>query len=342
MSLLVLKPGLLDTIQDRGRFGHAHLGINPTGVMDINAMSVSNLLVGNEPDEAVLEMHFPAPRLRFESAAFFALAGADFDARLDGQVVPAHTPVVVAAGAVLEFLKPLSGARCYLAVSGGFDLEPWLGSRGTHLAVGAGGFKGRALRAGDVLPFRRQADFHAALKGKNVRILPWKANVSGLYPAAETLRFCVGAEYDFLTPDSKKLLETARWKIAPQSDRMGYRIEGPALARNEAVELVSSAVVPGTIQLLPNGQFIILMADCQTTGGYPRIGHVISADLPGLAQMRAGDSFGLQKVDLQAAVAAKAGQKLGLLRMRYGSYFMQISSVKILPIHQNKGLWRTH
>ena len=321
MSLLVLKPGLLDTIQDRGRFGYAHLGINPAGAMDTIAMSVSNLLVGNKPDEAVLEMHFPAPRLRFESDAIFALAGADFDAHLAGQAIPAHTPVVAAAGAVLEFRKARSGARCYLTISGGFDLEPWLGSRSTHLAVQAGGFKGRALQTGDVLPFRRKADFSGILKGVNARILPWKANVAGLYPLIKTLRFCAGPEFDALTFESKQRLETGEWKITPQSDRMGYRIEGAILELKETRELVSSAVVPGTIQLLPNGQFIILMADGQTTGGYPRIGHIISADLPGLAQMKAGEVLRLQQVDLQAAEATKAGQIQGLLRMRWGSYF---------------------
>ncbi|MCK6691380.1 MAG: biotin-dependent carboxyltransferase family protein [Thermoanaerobaculia bacterium] len=321
MSLLVLKPGLLDTIQDRGRFGYAHLGINPTGVMDISAMSVSNLLVGNKPDEAVLEMHFPAPRLRFESAALFALTGADFDARLDGQVVPVHTPVVAAAGTALEFRKPLSGARCYLSVSGGFEMESWLGSRSTNLAVQAGGFHGRALQTDDVLPFRRATDYGDILKGKKIIVFPWKADVRGLYPGDETLRFFPGAEYEWLTPGSKERLVTTHWKITPHSDRMGYRIEGPALDRNEAVELVSSAVVPGTIQLLPNGQFIILMADSQTTGGYPRIGHVIGADMPGLAQMRVGEVLRLQQVDLQAAEAAKAVQIQGLLRMRWGIYF---------------------
>lgn len=314
-----MKPGLLDTIQDRGRFGYAHLGINPSGAMDSVALSVSNFLVGNEPGEAVLEMHFPAPRLRFGSDALFALAGADFDARLDGLEVSVHTPAVAAAGTVLEFRKPLWGARCYLAISGGYDLEPWLGSHSTNLAAGAGGFKGRALQTGDVLPFRRQGDFQQILNGKNVRTFPWKANVAGLYPAAGTLRFCPGAEHDLLTLDSKKRLETASWTIAPQSDRMGCHIEGPALVLNDAVELVSSAVVPGTIQLLPNGQFIILMADCQTTGGYPRTGHIVSADLPGLAQMRVGESFGLQRVDLQAAIEAKNRQLRWLARMKWGA-----------------------
>lgn len=321
MSLRILKPGLLDTIQDRGRFGYAQLGINPSGAMDTVALAVSNLLTGNAAGDAVLEIHFPAPALCFESDALFALAGADFGARLDGQQIPVHAPVLVAAGNILEFHKPLSGTRCYLAVAGGFDLEPWLGSYSAHLTARAGGFKGRALQAGDVLPLRRQADYTGVLQGKNSWILPWKANVSGLYPSGDTLRFCAGPEYDYLTPESKKRLETARWKVARQSDRMGYRTEGPALTLSEPLELVSAAVVPGTIQLLPNGHFIVLMADSQTTGGYPRIGHIISADLPGLAQMGPGGAFSLSQVDLESAMEEKYRQALWIRQMGWGSFF---------------------
>lgn len=321
MSLVVLKPGLLDSIQDRGCYGYAHLGINPSGAMDKAALAVANLLAGNDSGKAVLEMHFPAPVLRLESDALIALAGADFDARLDGKPIPVHTPVLISAGTVLEFRKPLSGARCYLAVAGGLVLEPWLGSCSTHLAVQAGGFKGRALQAGDVLPFCRQADFTAALQGKSGVVLHWRANVSGLYPSGDALRFSPGPEYDCLTAESKKWLETARWKIARQSDRMGYRTEGVALNLNEPLELVSSAVVPGTLQLLPNGHFIILMADSQTTGGYPRIGHIISADMPGLAQMGAGSPFHLEQVDLETAMEAKYRQTAWLQRLALGCVF---------------------
>jgi len=321
MSLRILKPGLLDTIQDRGRFGYAQLGINPSSAMDTVALAVSNLLAGNPAGDAVLEMHFPAPALCFESDALFALAGANFDARLNGHFVPVHTPVLVAAGGMLEFRKPVSGARGYLAVASGFDLEPWLGSYSTHLAAQAGGFKGRALQAGDVLPFRRQADYTNILEGKNSWLLPWKANVSGLYPSGDTLRFCAGPEYDYLTSESKKQLETARWKVTRQSNRMGYRTEGLALTLTEPLELVSAAVVPGTIQLLPNGHFIVLMADSQTTGGYPRIGHIIGADLPGLAQMGAGMSFCLEHVHLEVATKAKYRQAQRLRRLEWGSVF---------------------
>lgn len=318
MSLRVLKPGLLDTLQDQGRHGWAHLGINPGGSMDTVAPAVANFLVDNQPNEAVLEMHFPAPRLKFESNALLAMAGADFAARLDGRAVPLHTPIAVSTGSILEFSKPVSGARCYLAIAGGFDVAPWLGSRSTHLAVQAGGFKGRALQSGDVLPFRRPADWSVVLKGGKCRIVPWRANVSGLYPPANLLRFCPGPEYELLNAASKQLLENARWKIAPQSDRMGYRTEGPALALEHPLELVSSGVVPGTVQLLPNGQFIILMADCQTTGGYPRIGHLISADLPGLAQMQPGDTFFLQSIDLEQTFRIKAKFNAGLRRLQMG------------------------
>lgn len=321
MSLLVLKPGLLDSIQDRGRFGYAHLGINPSGAMDPAALAVANLLAGNDTGEAALEMHFPAPVLRVESDALFALAGADFDARLNGLSVPVHTPLVVAGSSVLEFRKPVSGARCYLAVAGGFDLAPWLDSCSTHLAVQAGGFKGRALQAGDILPFRRQADLTAVLQGKSGLVLPWRANVAGLYPSGDALRFCPGPEYDFLSSESKKWLETARWKIARQSDRMGYRTEGVALDLTEPLELVSAAVVTGTLQLLPNGHFIILMADSQTTGGYPRVGHIISADLPKLAQMGAGTPFCLQQVSLETAMEAKYRQTAWLQRLAWGCVF---------------------
>lgn len=318
MSLRVLKPGLLDTLQDQGRHGWAHRGINPGGAMDSVALAVANFLVGNQSNEAVLEIHFPAPRLTFESDALFALAGADFAARLDSRAVPAHTPVFASAGSILEFSKPASGVRCYLAIAGGFDVAPWLGSRSTHLAVQAGGFMGRALQSGDVLPFRRPADWSAALKGEKCRVLPWKANISGFYPAGNRLRFCPGPEYESLNTESKQLLEKARWKIGPKSNRMGYRAEGPALTLKDPLELASSGVVPGTIQLLPNGQFILLMADCQTTGGYPRIGHIISADLPGLAQMQPGDTFYLQSIDLEQTFHIKAKFNAGLRRLQMG------------------------
>lgn len=315
MSLLVLKAGVLDTVQDGGRFGLAHLGIAPAGAMDAVAFTLANALVANRPTEAVLEMHFPAPVLRFEATAMVALAGADFDAQLAGVPVPMDTPVVAMSGAELVFRRPKTGARCYLSVLGGFDLEPWLGSCSTDLAAQAGGWQGRALQTGDRLPLRQPEKEALQRMGDNCRVLPWGVRPTGVYAADRRVRFLPGPEYPYLGVESRQLLETARWPIAPNSNRMGYRTNGPLLALNDALEMVSTAVTPGTVQLLPDGHFVVLMAGCQTTGGYPRIAQIITADLPRLAQMRAGERFLLEKVDLEKAVEALYSQENWLRRV---------------------------
>ncbi len=298
MSLLVLKAGLLDTVQDLGRRGHAHLGIHAGGAADPVGLQVANLMAGNEPGAAALEMHFPAPAFRFEQAAIFALGGADFQARLDGLDLPVGAPVRAAAGSELVFRRQSRGMRSYLAVRGGFELEPWQDSYSTDLMAGVGGFRGRALQAGDRLPFRQMQTDSAPN-----RVFPWRANVAALYPSGAAFRFLPGPEYNLLDAASRHLLETAEWRPGRRSNRMGCLVEGPALVLQEKIELVSSAVLPGTVQLLPDGAMLILLADCQTTGGYPRIAQVVSADLPGLAQQRPSEGFRLQKIEREAAQA---------------------------------------
>lgn len=321
MSLQILKPGLLDTIQDRGRFGFRHWGINTTGVMDYAAMAIANCLVGNEPGEAVLEMHFPPPEIRMEATTCLALAGADFSARADGVHMDIHKPVIVRKGVELKFQKINSGARCYLAIRGGFALKPWLGSNSTNRAAATGGWQGRALQAGDILPFRENFNYDTLLEGKKILQLPWSANVADFYPNQMPIRFIPGIEFDWLTKASQKEMEAVTWKIDDRSDRMGCFLNGPRLQQKEKKELISSAVTYGTIQLLPGGQPIVLMADCQTTGGYPRIGQVIHADLPRLAQMRTGQSFQLQQVTLDAAFSALRKQQQALRQLQIGCMF---------------------
>ncbi len=318
MSLHILKAGLLDTIQDEGRFGYGRLGINRSGAMDRVGMTVANSLVGNAAGEAVLEMHFPAPEIQLETPALLALAGADFSAEVDGVSVPLHTPVLLQAGVSIKFQKKRSGARCYLAVCGGFAVSAWLGSCSTNLAAGAGGWKGRALRAGDLLALRQNIAGVPLESGKKMRCLPWSANVSDFYPANHAIRFCAGPEYAWLDAESQSSLEKTEWQITAQSNRMGYRLRGARLQQQLAAELVSSAVTPGTIQLLPNGQPIILMTDSQTTGGYPRIGQVIQADLSLLAQLGAGQVFALRAVSLETAFAALQEQTQLLKRLQTG------------------------
>jgi biotin-dependent carboxylase-like uncharacterized protein len=318
MSLHILKSGLLDTIQDRGRFGYAHLGINANGAMDKLAMAVANALVGNQVSEAVLELHFPAAEIQLKTPALLSLAGADFSAQANGKVVPANSAVFLPEGAVLKFRQLLHGARCYLAVAGGFDLEPWLDSCSTNLAAGVGGWQGRALQAAGKLPFRKSRTGTDVYAEKHAFSSPCRANTSSLFSGETAIRFCAGPEYNWLEEGSKQQLLQNKFQVTAQSDRMGYRLNGPRLLQKDAQELISAAVLPGAIQLLPNGQTIVLMADCQTTGGYPRIGQVIQADLPKLAQMRAGEIFTFQEVPLTLAFAALQAQTQMLRRLLVG------------------------
>ena len=300
MSLRIVKSGLLDTIQDGGRYGYQHLGINPGGAMDITAMKTANALVGNDAYEAVIEMHFPAAEIVFEETVLIALSGADFTATINGDTVPILHPVMVQKGCLLQFGKNKTGARVYLAVQGGYITKQWLLSSSTHQKVKAGGFEGRALQKNDVLQLKQNNSHRMITNDKPFVILGWMANVCDLY-RENSFRFITGAEYYYLDELSKQQLETVFFTIHQQSDRMGYRLSGEPLALKNAKELISTAVTKGTIQLLPDGQLIILMADHQTTGGYPRVGHLISADFSSSAQMRAGEKFSLVKTDIATA-----------------------------------------
>ncbi len=286
MSITILKPGLLTTIQDAGRFGFQHLGINPSGAMDLRAMQVANALVLNKLDEAVIEFFFPAPVIQFNHSTFIALSGANFDAEIDGISIPINQPVFVPANSVLQFSSKKIKQIGYLSVQGGFNLSEWLNSNSTNLKVGAGGYEGRAFRGGDIIDLNIKSI--KSVSNGSCSILPWKASVAIFY-TNHALRFIQGNEFNLLSDESKNLFCSSSFKILPQSDRMGYRLSGPAMQLNQHVEMISTAATRGTIQLLPSGQCIVLMADHQTTGGYPRIGHIISADFSNLAQKSSND-----------------------------------------------------
>lgn len=288
MSIAILKPGLLTTIQDAGRFGYQHLGINPSGAMDIRSMQVANALVLNKLDEAVIEFFFPAPIIQFNQSTFIALSGADFSAEIDGISIPINHPVFVPANSVLQFSSKKTKQIGYLSVQGGFELSEWLNSNSTNLKVGAGGYEGRAFRTSDIVGLNIQSI--KSISNSICSVLPWKASVEQFY-TDHALRFIPGNEFNLLNDESKQLFCSSSFKILPQSDRMGYRLSGPTLQFSNPIEMISSAVTRGTIQLLPTGQCIILMADHQTTGGYPRIGHIISSDFYNLAQKGTSDQL---------------------------------------------------
>jgi antagonist of KipI len=309
----VLQQGLLDTIQDAGRYGYQHLGINPGGVMDRVGMYIANSLVDNELTEAVIEMHFPASAFLFENSALIALSGGDFGATVNGTPVSINKPILVSPQTVLRFTRRIAGARCYLAIRGGLALEPWLNSYSTHLKAGAGGFLGRQLLKNDHLPVNQpgvSGKYEAFLKDPDRSgELPWQADVREFYTTG--VRLVPGSEFDLLKdPDT---LTGPGFLLTLQSDRMGFRLKGPALKAAHYQEKLSAGVGRGTIQLLPDGQLIILMADHQTTGGYPRIAHVISADLPVLAQLCPHEPVRFSMVTHETAVALLREQEQALL-----------------------------
>ncbi|HYH15425.1 MAG TPA: biotin-dependent carboxyltransferase family protein [Flavisolibacter sp.] len=289
MSLRVIKAGLLDTIQDTGRWGYQHLGVNVSGAMDRFSAQLANALLGKALSDPVIEMHFPAATIQFQEACIICITGADFSPCINGTAISINQPVVVSKDACLTSKAWNAGARCYLATLQPLKIEPWLNSYSTSYKLGAGGFKGRPLQKNDVIDFYSTADVQKLLQAKPVGPLHWMA--AGIHTDFEEVQFVIGNEWYELNTAMQTQFLNQVFTISLASDRMGYRLQGTPLQTEKLLSLVSSAVNFGTIQLLPNGQLIVLMADHQTTGGYPRIGHVITAHLPHLAQARPHDSF---------------------------------------------------
>ncbi len=296
MSILIKKAGILTTVQDLGRNGFRRFGINQNGAMDKIAVRLINSLLANDENTAVLEMHYPAAEILFEERAIFALGGADFSAELNGKALENWRMHYAEKGSTLKFKDKIFGNRAYLAVKNGFKIEKWLGSASTNLKAGIGGFQGRKLQNGDRLPFHQ-------ITNRKPQIANFKVShlLIPFYSKFPTVRVVEGAEFELLTAISRENFLNRNFTITPNSDRMGFRLRGEPLQLLHEKELVSSAVNFGTIQFLPDGQMIVLMADHQTSGGYPRIANVIPTDLPLLAQLGANDKFAFHLIKIEEA-----------------------------------------
>ena len=302
--MIVLKPGMLSTFQDLGRFGQQHLGVSVAGAMDQRAHRLANVLVGNDPALATLEITLTGPTLRFTKPCCLALCGADLSATLNGQPLVLNRPIVVRAKDELSFGVRQHGTRAYLAVHGGFALEPVLGSTSTYLRSAMGGWHGRALRRDDEIPLLRP------LKNKGLEDLAmdlWSLKIylpAALSEPRQTfVRLIKGQQWDEFTPESCVALLTEPYRISPDSERMGYRLQGASLLMTTPRQMISEGTTFGTIQVPAGGQPIILMADRQTTGGYPKMAYVASVDLPRLAQMGPGDIVSFKAISLEQAQA---------------------------------------
>lgn len=311
MSLRVLKPGLLTTVQDRGRHGLQHIGVAPCGGMDPVALELANALVGNQAGDALLEITVLGPELAFEADALVALCGAEMDARLNGEALPANRPVFVERGAVLRTGRTTLGSRAYLAVAGGITVPPVLGSRSTYLAPKFGGLQGRPLRRGDELPLLKNvadlsANRYKRLPGRRekggLRTVTWNAPALTLPTRQPILVHAMeGRHHALFDAGSRRAFFEAVWKVTPDSNRMGFRLAGPVLARTEVGELLSEPACLGSVQVPAAGLPIALMADHQTTGGYPKIAEIAGADLPRLAQLAPGETVHFARCTLEQA-----------------------------------------
>ncbi len=328
-SIKVLKQGIADTVQDLGRFGYQQYGINPTGAMDIVAAKVANFLVGNTANEAVIELHFPASTFQFTTNAIIALSGANFSATINNKPVAINTPIIVAANSVLKFTKLITGARCYLAIGGGLILDKWLGSYSTNLKANAGGYCGSILQTGNVLNLNTNQQLAAHLQGEVFIAMQWQADVFELYKNAKDIQIIAGNEYYLLSEASADVLIESAFVITAKSDRMGYQLHGIPLQLKQPLTLISTAVTRGTVQLLPSGELIILMADHQTIGGYPRVAQIAQAAMPKLAQMQAHQHITFTIVSQQQAV--------DMLRLQQ-QYLLHIQNACIFKLKEFLGL----
>ena len=309
----VLRAGLLSSVQDQGRCGHAAIGVGRAGAMDADAAQLANWLAGNDAAAAVIEITLSGPALRFARATTIALCGAEAELRLDGARIAGWRPQAVAAGSVLDCGGLRRGARVYLAVAGGIAVAPVLGSRSVDINAALGPCAGRALRAGDQLPL-------AAEDGLRLRRTPaWSlAPATWFDPDPQRrLRLLPGAHYAELQADAQQALQSEVFRVAPESNRVGLRLQGATLQLRRPLELVSAGVTRGTVQLPPGGQPIMLAAEHPTTGGYPRIAHLIEADQSRLGQYRPGDSLCLRLVGTDEAEALRVRRTQALARVHH-------------------------
>jgi antagonist of KipI len=297
MSLIEVRaPGLLTTVQDLGREGFGPMGVSASGAADPVALRIGNRLVGNAEGAAALEMTLIGSAFLFPERAVVALAGSDFAATLDGKCVEMWSSLEIRPGQTLQLGATRSGSRCYLCVRGGIDVKLFLGSASTHLLSGLGGFQGRALRKGDILKIGTAGGIF-----RTFRKMAVAARALAHLAPRKALRVTDGPQSDWFSEEVQKVFHSATYRVTEESNRMGLRLDGPAIASTLGGEMISEGVSLGAVQITASGLPIILFVEQQTTGGYAKIANVISADLASLGQLRPRDEITFERVDLETA-----------------------------------------
>ncbi|MFL0194970.1 biotin-dependent carboxyltransferase family protein [Clostridium sp. WILCCON 0269] len=310
MNIRIFKPGLLTTIQDLGRYGYQRYGVIVSGAMDMYSLRLANILVGNKEGEGALEITLVGPYLEMSKGTLFSITGGDFLPTIEGKSVPMWRPVYLNKDSILEFSNCRLGCRAYLSVAGGFDVPEIMKSKSTYIKAGIGGYKGRALKKGDIIklnPPRKKSIniMDRLLKEKasqafisvNWKVGGYRKGGSGY----NSIRVVRGRQFKYFSQESLNDFFHSDFMISLQSDRMGYHLLGPRIRLTETFEMISEAVSFGSVQVPHDGNPIILLADRQTTGGYPKIAQIASVDLEKIAQMKPNEKITFVEISLKDA-----------------------------------------
>jgi biotin-dependent carboxylase-like uncharacterized protein len=293
-ALIIESPGFFTTVQDQGRYGYQRYGMPVSGAMDTFSLLLANLLVGNSPIEAGLEATYTGPEILFTSAGAVAVCGADMGPLKNETPVQNNKTITVKKGDRLSFSGLKNGCRSFIAISGGIDTPPVMGSRSTYLRGNTGGFRGRILRTGDELPI-------GTSRGK----IPVKEVPGEILPRIVSdpgLRIIPGPESDRIDSDEFNKFLSSEYAVTDQNDRMGYRLAGETIRyKSSGADIISAGISEGTVQIPGNGQPVIMMADRQTTGGYARIANVITVDIGLAAQLKSGNKVHFSKISIEEA-----------------------------------------
>ncbi|HEX5176012.1 MAG TPA: biotin-dependent carboxyltransferase family protein [Chthoniobacteraceae bacterium] len=315
-KITVVRAGPLTSVQDLGRPGYRALGVSRGGALDLRAAQVANLLVGNPAEAGLLEITLGAVQLRFADARAVAWCGGEFAVQVAETAIPAGRPAFVNRGELLKIAASRCGCRAWLAIGGGVEVPMVLDSRSTDLRSAFGGYKGRALQDGDEVSLGQAG----RLSTEGGRIAPWGAPQEWVLTAMHLpiLRVVRGADWQRFEQGARKAFLETEFTVSAQADRMGVRLEGAELARINKREMLSEAVAPGTVQVANDGQPILLLGDCQTIGGYPKIAHVITVDLGAAAQLQPNDVVRFEEVTPSEAEALFLEREIDLQLFQAG------------------------
>ena len=299
MGLEVLREGLQSTVQDQGRFGYAHLGVSASGAADNFSLIIGNILVGNPKHYAGIEMTIIGDKYRFKSDAYIALTGSEFEAELDNNSIPFWKRLLIKKGQILDIRSTKNGARCYLCVAGGINIKDVMGAKPTHLTSGIGGLHGRILKKLDELDFGLLDDSIKPIQNLN----------DSITTDTKIIKVTKGVQWSWFDKNQKNKLFQHQYQVEELSNRMGLRLFGNAIKTNRENEITTAGISLGSIQIPGGGQPIISFVEHQTTGGYPIIANVISADIRKVGQLKAGDCFQFELISLGSAEKLKVDQE---------------------------------